>query len=261
MRSFRRTVSHRTGDSLRNANCGRTRTCSPTSHCAPRPEASERNRHSKRECEGVGFWSGDEAAPEELEAATVSQAQLGEPDSLAGTLPYMAPEQLEGGFVDARSDIWALGVLMYEMASGHRPFSGRSAFALTSAILRDPPPLLPDTVPAGLAGVIRKCLLKDPVGRYQNAGEVRSALEALELSTASRAALPKSPAGKVPRTALLTLILLGLAVLVVVLFATNVGGLRERLVHAARLPESVRLRCFLSRICLVTRRRTSFRTE
>ena len=148
----------------------------------------------------------------------------------------MAPEQLEGGFVDARSDIWALGVLMYEMASGHRPFSGRSAFARTSAILRDPPPLLPDTVPAGLAGVIRKCLLKYRVGRYQNAGEVRSALEALELSTASRAALPKSPAGKVPRTALLTLILLGLAVLVVVLFATNVGGLRERLVHPSAAP-------------------------
>jgi serine/threonine protein kinase len=60
--------------------------------------------------------------PEELEAATVSRLQLGESESLAGTLPYMAPEQLEGGVVDARSDIWALGVLMYEMTSGHRPF-------------------------------------------------------------------------------------------------------------------------------------------
>jgi len=173
---------------------------------------------------------------EELEAATVSQVQLGDSDLLAGTLPYMAPEQLGGGVVDARTDIWALGVLLYEMASGHRPFSGRSGFALTSGILRDQAPALSETVPAGLAGVIRKCLLKDPAARYQNAGEVRSALEALELSTASRAALRESPAGKGSRTVLLTLILLGLAVLVVALFATNVGGLRERLVHPSVAP-------------------------
>lgn len=174
--------------------------------------------------------------PEELEAATVSQLQLGESDSLAGTLPYMAPEQLEGGVVDARSDIWALGVLMYEMASGHRPFSGRSGFALTSAILRDPPPPLPDTVPAGLAAAIRKCLLKDPTARYQNVGEVRSVLETLESTTASRAALPVSRASKGSRTALLSLVLLGLAVVLVVLFATNVAGLRERLVHPSTAP-------------------------
>jgi eukaryotic-like serine/threonine-protein kinase len=174
--------------------------------------------------------------PEELEAATVSQLQLGESDSIAGTLPYMAPEQLEGGGVDARSDIWALGVLVYEMASGHRPFSGRSGFALTSAILRDPPPPLPDAVPPGLAAVIRKCLLKDPTARYQNVGEVRSALETLESTTASRAALPVSRASKGSRTALLSLVLLSLALVLVVLFATNVAGLRERLLHTSTAP-------------------------
>jgi serine/threonine protein kinase/Flp pilus assembly protein TadD len=174
--------------------------------------------------------------PEELEAATVSQLQLGESDSVAGTLPYMAPEQLERGVVDARSDIWALGVLMYEMASGHRPFSGRSGFALTSAILRDPPPPLPDTIPPGLAAVIRKCLLKDPTARYQNVGEVRSALETLESTTASRAALPVSRASEGSRTALFSLALLSLAVVLVVLFATNVAGLRERLLHPSTAP-------------------------
>jgi serine/threonine protein kinase/tetratricopeptide (TPR) repeat protein len=174
--------------------------------------------------------------PEEVEAATVSQMQLGESDSLAGTLPYMAPEQIEGGVVDARSDIWALGVLMYEMASGHRPFSGRSGFALTSAILRDPSPPLPDPVPAGLAAVIRKCLLKDPAARYQNAGEVRSALETLESTAASRAALPVPRASEGSRTALLSLVLLGLAVALPVLFTLNIGGLRERLVHPSTAP-------------------------
>ena len=173
---------------------------------------------------------------EELEAATVSQVQLGESESLAGTLPYMAPEQLEGSVVDSRSDIWALGVLMYEMASGHRPFSSLSGFALTSAIVRDPSPPLPDTVPAGLAAVIRKCLLKDPAARYQNAGEVRSALEALESTTASRVPLHVSPGRKGSRIAVLTLILLGLAVVLAVLFANNFAGLRGRLVHPSAAP-------------------------
>jgi len=174
--------------------------------------------------------------PEEVEAATISRMQLGESDALAGTLPYMAPEQIECGVVDARSDIWALGVLTYEMASGHLPFSGRSGFALTSGILRDPPPPLPDSVPVGLAGMIRKCLLKDPAARYQNAGEARSALETLESTTASRAALPVSRASKGSRTARLTLVLLGVAVALVILFTLNIGGLRERFLHPRKAP-------------------------
>src|ERR1700693_4832084 len=141
---------------------------------------------------------------EVLEAVTVSQVKLGECEPLAGTLPYMAPEQLEGDLVDARSDIWALGVLLYEMASGHRPFSGRSGFALTSGILRDPPPPLPNLVPAGLVTVIRKCVMKDPAARYQKAGEVRSALEMLESAAFTRPGLPEARASLPPRMALLT---------------------------------------------------------
>jgi len=173
---------------------------------------------------------------EELEAVTVSQVQLGESDSLAGTLPYMAPEQLQGDLVDVRSDIWALGVVLYEMACGHRPFSGRSGFALTSAILRDPPPPLPDRVPAGLVAIIRKCILKDPAARYQNAGEVRSALETLESTAVSRPALPQARASVGSWMALLPLVILGLAVSFVLLFAFNIGGLRERFVHPSTAP-------------------------
>jgi serine/threonine-protein kinase len=176
--------------------------------------------------------------PEELQAATVSQLP-GESVPLAGTLPYMAPEQLRGGLADARSDIWALGVVMYEMASGHRPFSGRSGFELTSAILRDPPPPLPDHLSAGVAAVIRKCISKDPAARYQNAGEVRSALETLESAAVSKPALTEPQASKRLRIPRLTWVVMGLAILFVVLFMLNIGGLRERLFHRST-PTTIR---------------------
>jgi serine/threonine protein kinase/tetratricopeptide (TPR) repeat protein len=103
---------------------------------------------------------------------------------LAGTMPYMSPEQLEGGDASARSDIWALGIVMYEMAAGVKPFSGDNLYRLCTGIINEPIPALPETVPLGLATVIRRCLEKEPSRRYQRAGEVRAALEALEPSSA-----------------------------------------------------------------------------
>jgi tetratricopeptide (TPR) repeat protein/predicted Ser/Thr protein kinase len=103
---------------------------------------------------------------------------------LAGTMPYMSPEQLEGGDASARSDIWALGIVMYEMAAGVKPFSGDNLYRLCTGIMNEPIPALPETVPAGLAAVIRRSLEKEPSRRYQRAGEVRAALEALEPSSA-----------------------------------------------------------------------------
>src|SRR3984957_12960789 len=103
---------------------------------------------------------------------------------LAGTMPYMSPEQLEGGDASARSDIWALGIVMYEMAAGVKPFSGDNLYRLCTGIINEPIPALPETVPPGLAAVIRRSLEKEPSRRYQRAGEVRAALEALEPSSA-----------------------------------------------------------------------------
>ena len=167
---------------------------------------------------------------EEVEEATVSQVNLDEAGMLAGTLPYMAPEQLRGQAPDARSDIWSLGVLLYETASGHRPFPARSGFELTSAILRDAPLPLPGHISSGLEAAIRKCLAKDSARRYRQAGEVRSALETLQ-STAT--AIPKVSTNQVlaGRRTLLLAGIGGLAVLLVILFALNVGGWRERLAH------------------------------
>ena len=117
---------------------------------------------------------------EELtDATTVSRHSLTAPGVVAGTLAYMAPEQLQGQPADARSDIWALGVVLYELATGKRPFQGQTGFDLTAAILRQPLPALPSSVPAPLAGVIDRCLAKEPGERYQQGSEIRAALEAV----------------------------------------------------------------------------------
>jgi Tol biopolymer transport system component len=103
--------------------------------------------------------------------------------SVVGTLAYMAPELLQGKPPDARTDIWSLGVLLYEMASGTLPFHGRTGFELTTAILRESPAALPTQVTPGLRAVVMRCLAKDPVNRYQHASEIRAALEALQSDT------------------------------------------------------------------------------
>lgn len=100
-------------------------------------------------------------------------------DGLSGTLPYMAPEVLRGGDADARSDIWALGIVLFEMVSGRRPFGGATQYELTSAILATPAPQLSDNVPRGLPAIVRKCLAKEPGERYQRMSEVGAALEAI----------------------------------------------------------------------------------
>jgi eukaryotic-like serine/threonine-protein kinase len=100
--------------------------------------------------------------------------------TVAGTLPYMAPEQIRGEAVDARADIYSAGAVMYELMAGRRAFDAPTAAELTSSILRDNPPplrqLRPD-VPAGFERVITKCLAKDPAQRYQSAAEMNQALD------------------------------------------------------------------------------------
>ena len=115
---------------------------------------------------------------DEITELTLSYTSL--ESKLVGTLPYMAPEVLRGQKGDRLSDLWSLGVLLYEAAAGKLPFRGSTGFEVTSAILREPPPALPSTIPYGLAAVIQRCLIKERADRYQRASEVREALEAVQ---------------------------------------------------------------------------------
>ena len=136
----------------------------------------------------LDFGLAKRLSPAALDEATRSEVSLTAPGAAAGTLAYMAPEQLRGQPGDEHSDIWALGVVLYEMATGVLPFRGQTGYELSSAILDQPPRELPSKLPLELRAVIGRCLEKDPGRRYQRAGEVRAALEAIRAGEVSWAA-------------------------------------------------------------------------
>lgn len=113
---------------------------------------------------------------------------------VSGTAPYMSPEQLRGGTIDARSDIFSVGVVMHEMANGRRPFDRGSVAATVTAILFEQAPALehPDFAP--LAPIIRRALRKDPADRYPAASEMLADLEAIRgnLRTKPRRAVSRA---------------------------------------------------------------------
>ena len=123
-------------------------------------------------------------SPGEITLKTQSISTLTTEGAIVGTMHYMAPELFRGEPADVRSDVWALGVVLYEMANGKRPFRGRTSYELSSMILHDSPPSLRDNVPLGLRSVIEHCLAKEPAQRYQHASEIRAALEALRTNSA-----------------------------------------------------------------------------
>src|SRR6202049_272580 len=123
-----------------------------------------------------------EVAPANVQLSQLPTANdpLTAQGTIVGTLQYMAPEQLEGKEVDARTDIFAFGAVVYEMATGRRAFEGKSQAGLIAAILKDEPPamssLQPVTPPA-LDRVVKTCMAKEPDDRWQTARDLSRELK------------------------------------------------------------------------------------
>jgi TolB-like protein len=120
-----------------------------------------------------------EPAAARLASAPTARAPLTGEGSIVGTLQYMAPEQVEGKGADARTDLWALGALLYEMVTGQRPFEGGSPASIITAIMSAEPPAvsaLQALTPPGVDRLVRKCLQKDLEARWQSASDVADEL-------------------------------------------------------------------------------------
>jgi serine/threonine protein kinase len=139
--------------------------------------------------------------PQRRELATGSDVEtqklITDPGAVMGTVGYMSPEQVRGQEADHRADIFAFGMILYEMLSGRRAFTGDSAADVMSAILKEEPPELGETsakITPALEKIVRRCLEKKPERRFQSASDLGFALEALSAPSGSRletaAALP-----------------------------------------------------------------------
>jgi serine/threonine protein kinase/Flp pilus assembly protein TadD len=133
--------------------------------------------------------------PEQAEAAAgavgATTSLLSEPGAVMGTVAYMSPEQIRGLPVDARTDVYALGNVLFELATGRRPFTGAQGSLLTDAILHQAPPAprqLRPELPSGLELVILKALEKDPARRHQSARDLLLDLERLSAPSGATAA-------------------------------------------------------------------------
>ena len=139
-----------------------------------------------------------------------------QPGVILGTAAYMAPEQASGAYVDWRADIWAFGVVWFEMVTGKQPFTGKSHAELRAAVIATEPGL--DAVPARIRALIGKCLRKDVRKRWQSIGDVRLALEE---GLGDPAIAERAPTSRLP-WAIAAALLLGFAVLAGVHFRESV---------------------------------------
>ena len=171
---------------------------------------------------------------------SIATESFSQTQNLAGTLPYMAPEQLRGEPADTRTDVHALGAVLFELVTGQRPYREDSVPQLTDAILhRQPvaPRALNARVSPELERIILKCLEKERENRYQSAKEIGVDLRRLGGPSAETVVAAARPG---PRRRMIRLsvgaLLIGLAVVGAALFAADVGGLRNRVFRWASAP-------------------------
>ncbi len=149
----------------------------------------------------------DESLRAQGDAATrLATSGLTGEGRIVGTVAYMSPEQAEGRPVDSRSDIFSMGVLLHEMATGTRPFAGDTPVSIISSIIKDTPTSVTNLrvdLPAELARIIKRCLAKEPDRRYQSALDLRNDLEELasDLQSGASVASGVRPAARGPSTA------------------------------------------------------------
>jgi TolB-like protein/Flp pilus assembly protein TadD len=134
----------------------------------------------------------------------VDQGSVTQEGRVLGTAAYMSPEQAEGKPVDHRSDIFSLGIILYEIATGERPFQGETTMSTLSAILKDTPPTVTEvrgSLPRHLGRIIARCLAKDPARRHQVVADLRNELEALkeEVRAAGRTSATESGAAPITK--------------------------------------------------------------
>ena len=180
-----------------------------------------------------------------LEGSLLPSAALTQTGMIMGTIPYMSPEQTEGNALDHRSDIFSLGIIFYEMATGSRPFQGASSASLIASVLKESPRPVTDlrpNIPPRLAQIIARCLEKNPDERYQNAATVAKELSALKEAVEHHPRLSTSLtrlSALVPRTrrTRLGLALSGVAAVVLITLALNFATLSERFAGPPATPK------------------------
>jgi serine/threonine protein kinase/tetratricopeptide (TPR) repeat protein len=177
----------------------------------------------------LDFGLADLALSRKIAEVATSHSSLTELGPIAGTLPYVAPEVLHGKAATSRSDIWSLGVVLYEMATGRLPFQGNTAFEVSMGIMMGVGPEM-DAVPPGIRQVVARCLDKDPAQRYQSAQDVSTdLLGAIESSSARRIKALRTRA-----------FLVAGALMLLVSLATGMPWLRTHLIRRASTPRENR---------------------